>query len=164
MLSCGFLCGCSNDDDDFYEINVGATLSEFAVYDDSNEMVFSKDFKGSGGVIVFFNTDCPDCRKELEVVQQVYEKCQEEENNIRFLCISRNQDLSSVASYWRKNNLTIPYSGQSDNKIYLLFASSIIPRIYIVSPSLVITHSFTEDTTYEKLMEAIKSTKTINSI
>lgn len=42
----------------------------------------------------------------------------------------------AVAAFWQKYGLTLPYSVQPDRKIYDLFASSIVPRVYVVSPDL----------------------------
>lgn len=157
-LVCCILGGCVTDgEDDFYEIGVGETLPAFSIKMSMGETVNSRDLKNHVSVIVFFNTGCPDCREELSIVQRVYNYCIEEEIKVRFLCISRNEGDTSVARYWQKHNITLPYSAQTDRTVYSLFASSIIPRIYIVSPSLVITHSFTDNplVSYEALVEAI---------
>lgn len=63
----------------------------------------------------------------------------------------------SILAAQTAERITLPYSAQTDRTVYSLFASSIIPRIYIVSPSLVITHSFTDNplASYEALMGAI---------
>ncbi|MCM1005709.1 MAG: TlpA family protein disulfide reductase [Lachnospiraceae bacterium] len=87
-------------------------------------------------VILFFNTDCPDCRRELPLVQSLYEQSSD---SVRFVCISREEDAERVSHYWAENNLTLPYSAQTDRYVYSLFADSGIPRTYIVNKEGYIT-------------------------
>lgn len=63
--------------------------------------------------IVFFNTSCSDCRKELPIVQQIYEEFSE---SIQFVCISRAEDRKSIQAFWTQKRLTLPYSAQTDRK------------------------------------------------
>lgn len=160
LFGCSLLCGCINDEEeDFYEIKVGDTLPTFTVTMSTGEVVKSQNLKGCVSVIVFFNTDCPDCREGLPVVQQVYDEYRKKEENVRFLCISRNQDNASIAKYWQEHGLTLPYSAQTDKSVYSLFASSIIPRVYIVSKSLIICNSFSDNpiASYNDIHSAISS-------
>jgi hypothetical protein len=61
------------------------------------------------------------------------------------VAISRAEGEQSVADFWSANNLQIPYSAQEDRKIYDLFASSVIPRVYFVSSSGIITKVLIEN-------------------
>ena len=80
-------------------------------------------------VLVFFNTSCSDCRKTLPQVQLAMEKWPQ----VRFIAVSREQDAASVRSYWDKEGLSIPFAPCEDRKVYSLFASSGIPRVYVCS-------------------------------
>ena len=108
-------------------------------------------------MIVFFNTGCIDCQKELPVVQAVYDRCRIDYPDVEVICISRNEGKESIEKYWRENGLSIPYSAQDDNRVYSLFASSVIPRIYIYSPDLRITAVFTDSplATHSQLLDAL---------
>ena len=89
-------------------------------------------------VIVFFNTSCEDCRRELPRLNSYYLQ-RRMEKDFRMVAISREEDEASVAAYWEENGLSIPYSAQSDRMIYNLFASAVIPRVYYCSPDGIIT-------------------------
>ena len=92
------------------------------------------DSYGSDGirrVIFFFNTQCPDCRKELPAAQELYDSIKEDET-LMMACISREQGEDEILDYWKQAGLTLPYSAQQDRSIYDLFASSGIPRIYLI--------------------------------
>ncbi len=61
----------------------------------------------------------------------------DDEPDFRMLAISREENEESVAAYWAANGLLIPYSPQEDRRIYNLFATSIIPRIYFCRDGIV---------------------------
>lgn len=103
--------------------------------------------------IVFFNTSCSDCRKELPIVQQIYE---EFSDSIQFVCISRAEDKKSIQSFWTQNKLTLPYSAQTDRKIYNLFALSSIPRLYIIDTLGTIKNAYTTNVSEKELRKALK--------
>lgn len=95
-------------------------------------------------VIVFFSTQCKDCQRELPELNDYYLKHKDDEG-FQMVAISRAEGEQSVADFWSANNLQIPYSAQEDRKIYDLFASSVIPRVYFVSSSGIITKVLIEN-------------------
>lgn len=123
------------------ELKTGDVLPAFEVTTSTGEIVSRESLKGQDSMIVFFNTDCSDCRKELPVLQNFFELYAD---SVKIICISREENSERVAQYWRDNKLTLPYSAQPDRKIYNLFASSSIPRIYISSPNLIIREIYTD--------------------
>ena len=124
--------GCSSvrDDDEGVteRVRVGDHVPQFtaSVVDDTGRHSFSTEQLTGETIIVFFNTWCGDCQRELSGFQMI--------------AISRAEGEESVAAFWKEKGLQIPYSAQNDRRIYDLFASSIIPRIYFVSPEGVVTH------------------------
>lgn len=103
--------------------------------------------------IVFFNTSCSDCRKELPIVQQIYE---EFSDSIQFVCISRAEDRKSIQAFWTQNKLTLPYSAQTDRKIYNLFALSSIPRLYIIDTLGTIKNAYITNVSEKELRKALE--------
>ncbi|MDE5554516.1 MAG: TlpA family protein disulfide reductase, partial [Muribaculaceae bacterium] len=114
---------------DSWSIANGSKLPEFQVTTSDGTVFSSSDLSDNVAVIVFFNTDCIDCRKELPEMQKAYEQTY---TSIVWIAIGREQDKDKAAHFWEDNKLTIPYAPQSDRKIYNLFASKGIPRVYIV--------------------------------
>lgn len=136
--------GCINDDepdtvDEVWSLKVGDRCPEFSVVSDGGETVSDKTIEGKGAVIVFFNTSCSDCRRELPQLQRRYEAHIADGVKSQWICISREENAASVSAYWKAHDLTMPYSAQTDRKVYDLFANSGIPRIYEISPELIIT-------------------------
>ena len=64
---------CITDDDDDrgdFALVAGDALPQFSVEMSDGGMLNTQSFSGKVGVIVFFHTDCPDCQKELPVIQK----------------------------------------------------------------------------------------------
>lgn len=119
---------------DSWSIANGATLHNFNVTTSDGRNVSSAELADKIAVIVFFNTDCIDCRNELPEMQKAYEQTSK---SIIWIAIGREQDTEKAANFWVENKLTIPYSPQPDRKIYNLFAHKGIPRLYIVNNQII---------------------------
>lgn len=172
LLSVFLLSACVTEEDpDPVSIASGAPCPEFTVTLADGSAVSTADLAGYTTLLIFFDTTCPDCRALLPVVQQVYESLGSpslpgslstdapESDDLPInaevsgdplhsglvLAISRSQAAAEVLDYWEANALTIPVSPQPDRAVYDLFANTIIPRVYIISPSLTITHTYTDD-------------------
>jgi thiol-disulfide isomerase/thioredoxin len=150
MLACLILWGCGSihEEDDVVErIVVGSRVPIFSVNVVDNEGLttsFSTNRLYGETVIVFFSTQCKDCQRELPELNDYYLKHKDDEG-FQMVAISRAEGEQSVADFWSANNLQIPYSAQEDRKIYDLFASSVIPRVYFVSSSGIITKVLIEN-------------------
>lgn len=147
MLLCLLLTGCSSieDDETKERVVVGDRVPLFSVemVKDGERSTFSTAQLTGETVIVFFNTTCPDCQRDLPKLNQYYLKHKVDEG-FQMVAISREEGEEDVAAYWKDNGLQIPYSAQNDRRIYELFASSVIPRIYFVSAQGIVTRVFIE--------------------
>lgn len=128
ILTLSSSCIYDNSPESDKEIVAGDTLPAFEVTLNDGLSLSNNDLSETKGVIIFFNTDCKDCRRELPELQKAYEKTKEES---RWIAIARAESDESIAKFWKDNGITIPYSPQPDRKVYELFSSSGIPRIYI---------------------------------
>lgn len=142
-------------------VQVGQMLPNFEVSLNDGTIVSNTSLKGSVAVITFFNTSCIDCRNYLPVLNAVYEEIRADEphplRSVVFLPISRAQAAESVANYWAEQGFTLPYSAQSDRRVYELFASVSIPRNYIVNAQGKVTATYddTNAPTAEELKAAL---------
>ena len=150
MLACLMIWGCGSihEEDDVVErIVVGSRVPIFSVNVVDYEGLttsFSTNRLYGETVIVFFSTQCKDCQRELPELNDYYLKHKDDEG-FQMVAISRAEGEQSVADFWSANNLQIPYSAQEDRKVYDLFASSVIPRVYFVSSSGIITKVLIEN-------------------
>lgn len=145
------LAACSMADDEENEevkeyVKVGDRVPLFSVQTvlaDSTTAMFSTARLTGETVIVLFNTSCGDCRRELPRMNEYYlQHCGDK--GFQMVAISREEGAESVAAYWKELGLSIPYSAQTDRRIYNLFASSIIPRTYFCSADGIITQILVE--------------------
>lgn len=123
------LVSCIQDKaDDIEKVKKNDVLPDFEVTLNTGEKINTKSLSGRVSVIVFFNSHCSDCRELLPSVQRLYDAYSDE---VTFLLISRGQSLDEVLEYWKEKKYTMPFVPSDDRKIYNLFATSRIPRIYI---------------------------------
>lgn len=134
--------GCIKDNDGGRDpLKEGDRLPQFTVVlNDGSSVNVPEDLVGSVSCIVFFNTACPDCREELQLIDELHSDYPQ----IPLLLISREEEAASIESYWQEAGLTLPYSPQKDRAVYSLFARSVIPRIYISDSKGFIRHIHTD--------------------
>lgn len=135
MLAMMLVTGCTSDPEPDSRVKVGDSLPWFSVVMSDGRTVTPATLLGHEAVIVFFNTDCPDCRHELPLLQARYDAYPE----VEYVCIARAEGAQTIREFWSKNGLTLPWSAQPDRKVYSLFATSGIPRTYTVAPSGFVT-------------------------
>ncbi|MCH5240502.1 MAG: TlpA family protein disulfide reductase [Muribaculaceae bacterium] len=160
LMSClTLLSACVNDNEPSGpSLSVGDPLPSFSVVMNDGETVSNISLLGKTSVIIFFNTACPDCQKELPVVQQLWE-IYEDDPNIKIIAIAREENEKKISDYWNQNNLTIPWSPQESREVFSLFAPSIIPRIYISDSQTIIRDIFTDNPlpSLETLLTSLES-------
>lgn len=135
LLLTVLMVSCVNDDPaGGSRVSVGDALPSFSVEMVDGCTVSSADYLGRGGLLLFFNTGCADCRMEFGAVQTAYDRTRTGDAATAplFVCIAREETDPDIAAYWQLQHLTLPYSPQADRSIYSLFADRDIPRIYIV--------------------------------
>lgn len=153
--------GCVNDDEPKgTALGVGDSLPQFSVTMSNGDMVSTNTLFGKVSMIVFFNTNCGDCQKELPVVDQVWEYFQGNPN-IVIAPIAREESNDEILKYWQENSLSMPYSPQDNRDVYSLFAPSVIPRIYIADTNGVITAAYgdTDMPDFAAIVTAIETTR-----
>lgn len=168
LLAGGLLGGCVTDDDNSSaSLAAGDKCPVFEIMLSDGRIVSTADFAGRRTMIVFFNTGCEDCRRELPVIQRVADALaadgagglagqQSEIDDVPpIICVSRSEGEASVAAYWAENGLSLPYSAQTDAKVYRLFAESVIPRIYIIGADLEILAAYAETLPGEEVLLAL---------
>ena len=150
---------CISDDSDKESqganLVVGDSLPTFQVTMNDGSTIRTSDLLGGVSVVVFFNVGCGDCRVELPEVQRLWDQ----QLGVPIVLIARENTEEAIQSFWQQAQLTMPYSPQSDRKVYSLFASSRIPRIYICDDQGVIRFSHADDAmpTAEQMADEIKA-------
>ena len=163
LCSLLFVIGCGDDDcDDCNEskepgnVQVGDALPSFSVNLNNGTQVNNKSLEGKISLILFFSTTCPDCQALFPSIERIYE---EYKNNDKFilLTISRAENESIVGKFMEENEYTFPYSPQETRDVYNLFASSIVPRVYISNSDGIVEQIHIDNplATYEEMESKI---------
>lgn len=155
LLAVLLFCGCIKDSVKGSLLRVGDKLPDFELVLDDGTLLSDDMMQGNVSVVMFFNTSCPDCRQTLPHMQRIYDDYLEK--GVRFVFVSREESADDVEAYWQKNGYNMPYSAQTDRKIYELFAQEGIPRIYVSDRYGVIRCVFTDSPVpvYEDIASAI---------
>ena len=144
LLSVALPCSCIKEDMSLEEfVKVDDKLPDFEIVMYDGNIVTGADLRSTPSVVMFFHTSCPDCRQTLPRIQHLYEEYFA--RGVQFALISREEDSLSVAAYWETEGLTMPYSAQIDRKVYELFATRRVPRVYVSNDKGVVKHVFTDN-------------------
>ena len=138
------LCGCVNDEEEpVWSLQPGDWCPEIEIAMNDGSTLTRPMLAGKRTLIVLFSTSCPDCQRELPIIQQAYDRLAGN-TDAEIVCISRSEPAASIEEFWHSHGLTLPYSAQTDDRVYRMFATGIIPRIYIIAPDLRVAAVFAE--------------------
>ena len=132
ILVIGLLSACSEDEkseDSPVAVRVGDLVPDFAVVGTAGQQLTSASLRGRVCLLTFFDTGCGDCRRELPVLQQIYDRYH---GDVVMIQVPRSQSLAEVQDYWTSAGLTLPVYAPIVPSLYYKFASSGIPRTYII--------------------------------
>lgn len=138
MLS-GILSACIGEKEETYdylekEVAVGDKVPSFIVYEDDNysgAYFDSADCIGKRTLVVFYNTGCTDCQRELPKINELWETVRTN-GEVQLIAIARQQTKAEVNYYWDKEGFTMPTYVDPERKVYGVFANTTIPRLYFV--------------------------------
>lgn len=131
ILLAALLCAaaCNPREPQGPKIGVGDPVPAFETETLSGDIFDSREFRGKPTVLVFFNTDCIDCREELPTLQAFHEACGDD--IARLMLVGRDETSARVSAYWKDHALTLSVCAGNARQEYDLFAYSGIPRIFI---------------------------------
>lgn len=138
-------------------VKVGDAVPEFVVEMFDGEKIDIKDLKGKVVLINFWATWCPPCQEELKRVQkEIIDRFKGKD--FVFLAISREDTKDQVAKFREKNGYTFPMGLDPERKIYSKFASSTIPRNFIVDKKgkIVAMETGYSEQSFKELIEKIE--------
>lgn len=150
LLLAVVLAGCVKEggSDAKEKIRIGDEVPVFTVDNwltgDDFRQYSSTELVGVGStkmptLIVFFNSTCPDCQREMPKIQQVYDALPDYPD-FRLVTIGRDETPASVEGYWNSvdgskgkgTQFTMPWYVDPDREVYNMFADTYIPRLYLV--------------------------------
>lgn len=112
-------------------VGVGEVIPAFTVTTLDGTATGSDALLGKPSVIVFFDTTCPDCQRQLPEIEAVW---REWEGSINTIAIAREQGPAPVRDYWHGNGLTIPVAAPGNREAFNIFdrgSKSGVPQVYV---------------------------------
>lgn len=156
-MTCMMVVSCIKEKQTGADMKVGDYLPDFEVSMNDGTTISDEMLGKKVSVVMFFHTSCPDCQQVLPQMQLIYDEYASE--NMNFALISREQDSDEIEAFWAEKGLTMPYSAQSDRKVYEKFAKSRIPRVYVNEKGGKIRYIFTDNPnpSYDDIKSAIEN-------
>ena len=141
------------EDDETSLIRVGDRLPAFRVRLMDGTWLSADSLMGCRSVVVLFNTGCRDCQQELPIVDSLF-RDHDDEPDVRFVAIAREEEAETIWDFWDAHDMALPFAAQADRSIYNLFATSVIPRIYLSGSDGVVRYMHTDrDMPYRRQLE-----------
>ncbi len=120
-------------------VKVGDTTPYFDLLGPDGKQLSSLSLEGQCYILNFFDTRCPDCQQLMPVLQRIYDKYHQ---TVPIVNVPRSQTREDVLDYWNKHGFTMPFYIPSDRNLYYKFATSIIPRTYVIDSNGTVLATF----------------------
>lgn len=139
-------------------LEVGDRLPVFSVDLNDGKVFDNVELEGKVGVLVFFRTLCPDCQKELPVIQQLYDYYKND-SRVCICCINWREDAGTVERFWQTEELTIPYAVECREAVYESFACNVVPTVLVCNQRQVICYKYGDNpvASFEELSQAVEA-------
>lgn len=119
-------------------------LPQFTVEINDGTSLSTADMLGRMSVIVFFSTSCNDCRHWLPVID-AFNANVALPNNIKVVCIAREEKRTAVEQFWTEQHFSVPYAAPESRDVYNLFANRGVPRVYVADEAGVVIRVYKDD-------------------
>ena len=144
-------CDMINDELPSYKesslVTVGDMAPDFTARTLQGEIFTLSVERGNVVFVVLFSHTCPDCKALFnDIVSRIDDI---EASGVRMIAVSRGGTQHEIEEYMLSNGYTFDVIADSSAEIYKLYATTYVPRTYLVDRDGVIRHTTIEyDATY----------------
>lgn len=112
-------------------VAIGDTAPDFTVAMTDGSAVTLSDLRGRVVMLHFWSPSCPMCQEEMAVVQEaVVDRIAG--TDISYLSIARDGEHDAIEEFCRQMGCHFAVGLDPDRSIYTLYATSFVPRTFII--------------------------------
>lgn len=124
-------------------VAAGDTAPDFTVEMTDGSIVTLSALRGKIVLLCFWSPDCPMCQEEMKVVQHaVIDRIAD--TDIRYLPIARDGRRGAIEEFCRQNGYEFAVGLDPDRSIYTLYATSFVPRMFVIDRGGIVRASYVE--------------------
>ena len=124
-------------------VKAGDKAPDFTVEMTDSSQITLSDLRGSVVMLYFWSADCPMCQEEMRVVQHaVIDRIAGKQ--IHYLPIARDGRRDAIEKFCRDYGCDFAVGLDPGRAIYTLYATSFVPRMFIIDRDGTIRASYVE--------------------
>lgn len=138
------------------DVEVGQMAPDFTMESNTGEKVSLSDFKGSYVLLDFWATWCPDCRRELPYIKEVYENLKDKGLKVLAVSLDRSRDawLNGIKNLGLEAYTHVSEILEWKTPLLETYAVRWIPTTFLISPEgRILAVSLDEDGLLENVRE-----------
>ena len=123
-----------------WAIEVGEPLPDFSVQTFDGKSLTRASFAGKPLLLVFWNTWCPDCMRELPEINRLAEKFGLKGLEVLGVNTGLNDSESKARAYWKKSAYLFPTGFDHSFEIGTAFRVRGVPTVFLVDSKGVVRY------------------------
>ena len=140
-------------------VSAGDTAPDFTVEMTDGSNVTLSHLRGRIVLLGFWSPDCPMCQDEMRAVQHdVIDRI--EGTDIRYLPVARDGSRDVIEEFCRQNGCEFAVGLDPDRSIYMLYATSFVPRMFVIDRDGIVRASYVEYGT-DRLSEIVSAAEAL---
>jgi peroxiredoxin len=132
--------------------NINFSLKELK----SNETVSLSDFYSKPVILQFWVSWCPDCMRELPLLEQFYASMKNDEIVVLTINVTgREGSTEQRDTFIKKNNLTVPVLEDNGTEVYDRYHCSSVPTTVLLDAEHQIRKVYTDKDTFKDILYGV---------
>lgn len=111
-------------------VRVGEEAVNFALTDLEGNRIELADLKGKGVFLNFWGTYCPPCKKEMPLMEEVYQEYKDQ--GIEMIAVNVNEPELTVKRFVERYQLTFPVVMDKGDNVTKAYGIGPLPATYLI--------------------------------
>jgi thiol-disulfide isomerase/thioredoxin len=115
-----------------WSVELGATIPEFALKSLAGDTITRESLAGKPALLVFWNTWCPNCKKELPLINRMAGKYAPKGVTVLAINTGLNDSEGKARAFWKKSGYLFPTGFDRNFDIGEAFGVRGVPTVLLV--------------------------------